>query len=69
MLSIVQPSPFSSEWVSYKFNGLELSCKVEISVYGGHVALINGPLRPEDLNDTQIFCQNLHKELGENEFF
>ena len=59
---IQEPSPFSSRWYSYKLNGPGLRYEVGISL-GGDIVWLNGPFRPGDFNDVQIFRQDLKHEL------
>lgn len=45
---IVEPSPFSPSWYSYKLNGPVLRYKVGLSLSKNEIMQINGPFQPEN---------------------
>ena len=52
---ILEPSPFSDRWFSYKFHGAALRYEVSISTASGEICSIVGPLPPGAFNDAAIF--------------
>lgn len=63
---IQEPSPFSSRWFSYKLQGPGLRYEIGVGL-NGNIVWVNGPFRPGEFNDVQIFRQDLRHELIPNE--
>lgn len=64
---IIKPSPFHRRWFSHDISEPRLRYIVSVTINGGHVVWINGPLRPGEFNDVQLFRRDLRNELRKNE--
>ena len=64
---IMEPTPFSPEWYSFKSNGPGLRYEVGISIYYGHIVWINGPFPCGSNPDIKIFSNLLAQRLETNE--
>lgn len=64
---ICEPSPFSPRWYSYKLNHAGLRYEVAVSIFNGQIVWVNGPFRPGEMNDVQIFRQDLKQLILQNE--
>lgn len=64
---IQEPSPFSSDWYSHKFNGPGLRYEVAVSISSGLMCWVNGPYPAGLYPDIKIFNEQLKEKLGENE--
>jgi hypothetical protein len=64
---IQEPTPFSREWWSRKFNGPGLRYEVAICIQTGDIVWINGPFKPGPWTDLLIFRRNLKQRLAPGE--
>ena len=56
---IFEPAPFSSKWVSHKFQGPGLRYEVAVSIQSGDIVWINGPYQCGLYPDLTIFRRGL----------
>ena len=62
---IQEPSPFSKDWYSHKYNGPGVRYEVATSIQTGMVCWINGPFRPGVWPDDAIYKSGLYNHLPE----
>ena len=65
---IEEPSDFSSEWYSHKFDGPGVQYKIAVSIVGGNICWINGPFQAGAYNDLKIFRLGLMNKLDEHKY-
>ena len=64
---IYEPSPFSTEWFSHKFDGPGLRYEIAVCINTGDIVWFNGPFPAGSHADVTIFRRNLKLMLGPTE--
>jgi hypothetical protein len=64
---IEEPTPFSSNWFSHKFNGPGVRYEVAICIQTGDIVWINGPFKAGKWSDMKIFRRSLKQKLAPGE--
>ena len=64
---ILEPTPFSHTWYSFKFKHAGLRYEIAICIQTGWICWVNGPFKPGQYNDHQIFQLGLDEMLDNGE--
>ena len=64
---IYEPTPFSTEWYSHKFDGPGLRYEIGVAIKTGDIVWFNGPFPCGSHNDLKIFRRNMKLMLGPGE--